>query len=685
MILREARLDPMDLKEYRNKRKFQKTPEPAGKLSKRKGALQFVVQKHDATRTHYDFRIELDGVLKSWAVPRGPSMSPLDQRLAVKVEDHPLEYGGFEGVIPKGNYGAGVVMIWDKGNYVERTSKARKDSEEALRKGLAAGKITIVLDGQKLKGEFALVRLKGKDPKAWLLIKKRDRFARDSENLLQDKSAATSRTMKQIAEESAARNDIWLPGKGKGKSSEVSSIPRQVRPMLPVAVFSLPTGTDWLFEKATNGIRAMAQWENGKVRIYSRGLLALEGKYPKIAKSLQSSKESVLLDGEIVDGRYLVFDLIYFDGQDLRSTPLIERKKKLSKLKFFDKNILLVKNEVTPPKTDLIAKKKSSLYHGGLSRDWLRVRQAVAATGSAEDLPPLHNMEKIFWPREGYSKGDVVRYYDSVSSIILPYLVDHPQSLHRQPDGVKNEGFFHKDMVGYLPRRIETVRVHSRSANKTVNYLLCQDRWTLLYLANMGCIELNPWLSRRQNLDKPDYVVIDLDPDGNEFDEVIEVARLVRKVLESLKIKSLCKTSGATGLHICIPTNARYDFEMTRIFAEKICQRVHVLTPSNTSIQRSPAVRKGKIYLDFLQNRRGQTLAAPYSLRPRPGATVSAPLRWSEVKPGLRAEQFDIETMKKRLSQVGDLWKPMLRGSVNLEKAMKELSREIQDSKPRKR
>jgi bifunctional non-homologous end joining protein LigD len=219
------------------------------------------------------------------------------------------------------------------------------------------------------------------------------------------------------------------------------------------------------------------------------------------------------------------------------------------------------------------------------------------------------------------------------------------------------------------------VHVSSASSGKTINYVLCQDKWSLLYLVNLGCIELNPWLSRRQSLEKPDLVVIDLDPDGNAFNEVVAIAKLVRKVLTKIGAESFCKTSGSSGLHICIPTGGRYDFDVGREFAESVCRVVHGLAPRNTSVERNPAKRVGRIYLDFLQNRRGQTLAAPYCVRPRPGATVSAPLKWSEVRAGLKPADFTVHNMSKRLARVGDLWKPLREVEVDLPACRKRLSK----------
>ena len=685
----------MSLKEYRRKRQFHRTPEPdsSEKIKPGKGQLSFVVQKHDASRTHYDFRLEIGGALVSWAVPKGPTLTSQNPRLAVKVEDHPLKYGKFEGVIPPGNYGAGTVMIWDSGHYIERSSKGRKDSEKALKEGLEKGHITFILFGEKLKGEFALVKIKkkGAPDNGWLLLKKHDAEASRIDILEEDHSVASGRSMEEITSEAVAKGQVWIP---KRKTTQPKAIvpssraardvlPRKIKVMQPVTSAKIPSGGDYFFEAVEKGLRAIAEIDSTNIRLYSRMFLPFEKKYGPIVQALRSLETTAVFDGEIVKkGKtdvYLISDLLYYKGQDLRNVSLKTRSKQLESISF-QKPLVVSELSTDPAKIaspDIIAKAQNSTYVSGLSKEWLRLKNAVSQSGETsvlkKELPALTHPSKIFWPKEGYTKGDLARYYESIADFLIPHLKDRPQSLHRQPNGLKDEGFFHKDMTGYLPKRIRTVKVFSESAKKTVNYLLCQDVWTLLYLVNLGCIELNPWLSREKTLENPDYVVIDLDPDGNDFKDVVKVALEVHRMLDKIGAKNYCKTSGASGLHLCIPTQGKYDFETGRLFAEELCRQVHAKFPELTSVERNPAKRKGKIYLDFLQNRRGQTLAAPYCVRPKPKATVSTPLKWSEVKPGLSPLQFTIENTEKRLKRVGDLWAPLLSETVNLEKCMKQL------------
>ncbi len=286
----------------------------------------------------------------------------------------------------------------------------------------------------------------------------------------------------------------------------------------------------------------------------------------------------------------------------------------------------------------------------------------------------LTNQNKLYWPDDKITKGDLVNYYASVADVILPYLKDRPQSLHRFPNGILDAGFYQKDMdTDKVPEWLHTEKVFSESNNEHLDYLICNDKETLLYMANLGCIEIHPWNSRIQTPENPDWVVIDLDPEDIAFTEVVKAALETRKLLDSLEIESYCKTSGSTGLHIYIPLAARYDYEIAKTFAQSIATQINEILPKTTSILRMPAKRKKKVYLDFLQNRRAQTLAAPYSVRPKPGATVSTPLEWSEVNSKLDVSKFTIKNTLKRLDSKGDLWEPVIGKVVNLDKAIRKI------------
>ncbi len=446
----------MSLTTYIKKRNFKKTPEPKGEGKPSSKALSFVVQLHDASHLHYDFRLELDGVLKSWAVPKGPSLNPKEKRLAVQVEDHPLSYGKFEGTIPKGNYGAGTVEIWDKGTYTPDPVVA-SDSSAILRKGLRSGSLKFTLHGKKLNGSFALVRLKDGKEKNWLLIKHNDEYASSGKTKQSDKSAKEldqlETKMKTITNEKPARKNSVQ--KNASKSPAVTTNSKQTK--------------------------------------------------TKTAKALDKT--------------------ISVNGHELKLT----------------------------------------------------------------------NLQKVFWPDLGYTKADVIEYYNTISTYILPHLKDRPQSLKRNPNGIADKGFFHKDAGEAAPDWVEHVKIRSESTQKDVNYILCNDKATLLYLSNLGCIELNPWNSRTQNLDHPDYLILDLDPsDGNTFKEVIDVALTVKEILDKAGATSYCKTSGATGIHIYVPLHAAYTYEQARHFAELVATLAADQISEIATVERSLEKRKKK-------------------------------------------------------------------------------------------
>ena len=286
------------------------------------------------------------------------------------------------------------------------------------------------------------------------------------------------------------------------------------------------------------------------------------------------------------------------------------------------------------------------------------------------------NLTKVFWPEDGITKGDLISYYQRISNYILPYLKDRPQSLNRYPNGITGQSFYQKDMdVKQLPSWIKTAKVYSKSNMEYIDYLICNDVATLVYMANLGCIEINPWHSTYKNADYPDYTILDLDPGDISFVDVVNVALMIKEICDELKIDCFCKTSGATGLHIYIPLGAKYTYDEAKTFTELLANITHQRLPNTTSIERQLAKRKDKIYLDFLQNRKGQTIAAPYSVRPKPHATVSTPLLWKEVNHKLTPQMFTIRNIEKRLDKTGDLWKGVLGRSIQLSKVLRSLEK----------
>ena len=285
------------------------------------------------------------------------------------------------------------------------------------------------------------------------------------------------------------------------------------------------------------------------------------------------------------------------------------------------------------------------------------------------------NINKIYFPDEGITKGDVINYYQQMADYILPYIKGRPQSLLRNPNGIKAKGFFHKDAGGGTPSFVKTKKLFSESTNKDINYIICDNKPTLAYLNNMGSIEINPWHSTIEALDNPDYLMIDIDPSNeNTFEQVIEAANVVKEILDRAGAAAYCKTSGATGLHVYVPVAKKYTYEQVKDFAWLICMLANEQIPSFTTLERNLQKRGHKhIYMDYLQNRRGQTIACAYSLRPKPGATVSTPLLWKEVKPGLTPQNFNINNIMKRVIKMGDIFTPILGKGIDLNKCLKKL------------
>ena len=902
----------MPLSTYNRRRNFRKTPEPKGLSAKPGQTLRFVVQKHDASHLHYDLRLELDGVMKSWAIPKGPSLNPTDKHLAVLVEDHPISYNTFEGHIPEGNYGAGDVIVWDAGTYHAETATDSRETERDMKREFKKGHLLFFLEGKKLRGLFNLVRLKNSDTE-WLLIKQPDEFVstddvtKDVRSVLSNRSltgrherihtplsfrakpqrsrgfpstyhshnlsdsprGGSDTSTSLVPRSGSPRRSLWR-STGRNDRNTSAHIPK-ISPMLATLVDEPFDSPDWLFELKWDGYRALAEVQKGKVKLYSRRGTSFNKKFSSIALLLSQIAEDVLLDGEIVavdkkgapsfqslqeveehgsNLKYVVFDLLYLSGQNIMDWPLTERKTLLKafvkKYPFLTYSVSvdgkgpsLFKTVAKKNLEGIVAKRKDSVYQPGVrSRDWLKIKhhqtdEAIIAgftsargargyfgalvlaqyqggnlefightgTGFSQDIlaklykkmkkmeiktspfskkiqlnspvtwikpvlvaqikisertnggslrqpvflglredkrseeitgeetltvipseatsqprnrfvPAKHalrdsstklvhrsgsprrslwrsagrndsftHLDKVYFPKLGLTKGDVIAYYQKIAPYILPYLKDRPEALNRHPHGEGKPNFFQKNYTAPTPPFVQTARLPNDATGELTNYLLCQNKETLLYLANLGCIELNPWNSRIDSVDYPDYLVIDLDPDDNTWAELVTVAKVVKKILDLACLKSYIKTSGKTGLHIYVPLGARYHFEDVRKFSELLVNLVHERLPELTSVERPPAKRKRKIYLDFLQNRLGQTLAAPYSLRPVAEATVSTPLRWSELTTRLDPKKFTLKTIFQRLKKYGDIWQGMLRQKNDVKKSIRCLERTVLNKK----
>ena len=718
----------MSLKEYKRKRDFSKTPEPDGQKKTSNKPLIFMVHKHAASRLHFDLRLELDGVFRSFAVPKGPSLNPVHQRLAVFVEDHPLEYGRFEGQIPEGNYGAGTVMIWDYGTYSDR--KNPEDSEQSLLKDFARGQMSFILCGHRLYGEFILLRIK--DSKNWLLMKKNDGYA-DYKTAMMKTSIVTGRTMAQIKSQASDKKEIWSSRKesrkaclkdfdffdekksafkkriftkelnkegleGSFETAAMEEFPSNLDMMSGVISYEIFHKEGFLYSPLFGGIRALLYMDGARVKLISKKAVDLTKRFLRELECLKKRQLKGIFHVEIFyqsskDGKILrrrqeqedtficsIIDILHFNGKNLRDVPLLERMLFLSSFeplkikpltfypyslnKCFDVEKSTFKNSVS----SILCRELTSGYRSGISRYWHEIEPHKEEI--IRHRPT--NLSKIFFPELHLTKKDVLDYYEKIADYILPHLKDRPQSMNRFPNGIYGESFYHKDVLGYLPNFVSTVRIESKSKGSSLNYLLCQNTETLLYMVNLGCIEFHPFFSRKDSLLQPDFSVIDLDPDGHSYDVVVKVSLKVCHLLDELLIPYFIKTSGARGMHIVIPL-FEASFNDSLLIASLVCSHVSKMMPKETTTKRSKAQRGGRLYLDALQNRKSSTIASVYSLRARSQATVSMPILKEELKEGLSPLDFTIFTALERLRSRGDLFLAIGEKGIKAKKCLRKL------------
>jgi bifunctional non-homologous end joining protein LigD len=678
------------LGEYQAKRDFGKTPEPppaavSGAAEEtREGA--FVIHRHEARNLHYDLRLEMEGVLKSWAVPKGFSYVSANKHLAVQTEDHPIEYLHFDGVIPKGEYGAGTMTIWDSGRF-EIVGKV-----DGLR-GLADGKLEFVLNGGRLRGQWHMVRLKTSE-RDWLLFKYRDRYA-----IPENESPFPLDLSREKRTKMPARVSVMACG-------ETSS------------PFSAP---EWLFELRFTGMRLVAFIDGETIRFGDAAGRRADVQLPRIEAALRKLRaERAVIDGVLValdeNGRpdptrlaaalegdgsglsYYVFDLLYFDEWSLQKHTLLDRKRSLAAI-LPRSDVLLYVDHVMGRGDDLhrvvqsgglsgvVAKDSRSRYRGGPSTDWREVLASADAPSDRSVLESLEsagrsvvsrvkisNPQKVYWPDEGITKGELIEYYDRMSDYVLPYLRDRPVHMLRYPDGIYGKFFYQKNVTGRIPDWVPTVLLNEEDGEE-VRYVVCNDRDTLLHLVNLGSIDLHPWHSRVDDLESPDFAIIDLDPSEVNFAKVVRLAQTIGKILHGAGLRPLLKTSGATGMHVYVPLVRGYSYEQARMFCEIVARMTVREHKEIATVERVVAKRDTRVYVDFGQNRREQTIAPPYAVRPVPGATVSAPLDWDELTTRLHPSQFHLRNVPERVSRLGDLFRAALDDPQDLSEAIESLSR----------
>lgn len=800
-------------------RSAERTPEPFGGTLPTAGNL-FVVQKHSATRLHWDLRLEHAGALVSWAVPKGPSADPADKRLAMKVEDHPLEYADFEGVIPDGQYGAGPVIVWDRGNWTPVGDPAE---------GLAKGTLKFDLRGYKLRGRWTLVKTKQAE-NSWLLIKEADAYADERGTAAYpDDSIGSGLTVEERADPGPVIQRIrGLLEEAGAKRSAVD--PDAVEVMLATAredPFSRP---GWVFEFKFDGYRIVGWRSGGEAGLISRNGNDLTRTFPEVARAVAALPyDGLVVDGEVVvhdergipsfdrlqrRGRlerwadvvraavelpatWYAFDLIACDGYDARALPLVERKRLLREIlpsagpiRFSDHieehGEAVYERAVGMGLEGVVAKKADAPYRGTRSKEWLKIRSVrtddyavvgwKAPKGSRTGFGSLHlarydgeglvyvggvgtgfdeaaletlasrlaelevdapacrapevgelprgkahrwvrpeivvevrykevtaqgllrhpvfvrarddkaphectggfahpqvedpveivepdepertiaftNLDKVLWPDAGYTKGDLIDYYRAVADWMLPYLRNRPLVLTRYPDGIDGKSFFQKDAPDWAPDWLRTATIWSDGSERELAYFVVDELDPLLWIANSAALLLHVWASRVATLGNPDWCILDLDPKDAPFEDVVTIAKAIRALCEEIDLPVFVKTSGGSGLHLLIPLGRQTTHEQARLLGELVARVIVRENEEIATIERVVSKREGRVYVDFLQNGHGKLLVAPFSSRPRPGATVSTPLRWREVVPSLDPTRFTIESVPRRLRAMKD-------------------------------
>lgn len=827
------------LERYQSKRDFSRTTEPRGDNTTGNDEARYVMHKHAASHDHFDLRLEQDGVLRSWALPKGPSLASGEKRLAVEVEDHPREYGNFEGVIPKDAYGGGTVMLWDRGTWSPRNKPG-------------ADRIDFELQGEKLSGHWTLVRMHGKkaddrkNNRNWLLIKRSGGSVEEPD----DRSVATRRTMEEIARQegdndsqSKAPVRVDLPGARKKPLAELAPV------QLATLASEPPSGDDWLHELKFDGYRILARIDQDEVRLFTRNGKDWTHRFKAIAQSLhQLPVEHAWLDGEVIapeeDGSssfrklqetlsrggvenrgslvYQVFDLLHLEDRNLERTPLLDRKAALEQLLSATGDLagLVRYSDHVRGNGDgfyrqvcemglegMVSKRRDAGYRSGRQRAWQKTkctgqdefvvggfsapsgsRQGFGAlllgvyegdtlnyvgrvgagfsghqlaslhkelraqqrkqspfagdvpdtkdvqwvrptlvvdveftettrsgalrhpvfrgvredktpgdiqagrsrTSSKSEPPdddpqprrkavrkrsgdpvvagvPISHPDRLIYPDQGITKLEVARYYEDAQHHILPHLAHRPLVLLRCPGDVSEECFFQKQPgQGFAPDVPRVTIAGNRSA--TTDYVYVTQASELIWLVQFGALEFHPWGSRVDQLEKPDTLIFDLDPGpGVSWRTISTTAQALRERLDDLGLASFLKATGGKGLHLVAPIEPEWPWHDIKDFAHGIA-RAHVRdAPQTTTTNMAKTKRKGKVFLDYLRNGRGNTGIASYSLRAREGAPVSVPLRWDELSSGASSNRYTLHNVRRRLSALkADPWQDYERARTRI-------------------
>jgi bifunctional non-homologous end joining protein LigD len=789
-VKKRAPQDP--LTRYRARRHFDKSGEPRGGAA-RKGGRRLVVQRHFARREHFDLRLEMDGVLKSWAVTRGPSANPADKRLAVRTEDHPLEYGSFEGAIPKGEYGAGVVELWEDATY----EPLNGDPEQAL----AKGKLEFLTLGARMRGRWALVAMKKRDKaENWLLIKERDEFAEADDSLAErfDTSVASGRTREEIERGAPSRRK---PGQKNTHTTDGTRqaarapTPAFVPPQLCETADDPPRGEDWLFEMKYDGYRLELAAGAEGAKVYTRTGLDWSARFPGLARAVfELPCKSALLDGEavVLDARglsdfaalvaaleardqspieFCAFDLLVLDGRDLRDRPLRSRKEKLRELLALQSGAIRYAEDIRGDGAavfaqatkagaeGIVAKRQDAPYRSGRFADWRKIKgdkredveiigyrpsnagESFASLLAARDTPqglryvgsigtgysartrerlapliagtrktkpelsgagklpkdaiylerpfaaetrfggwtgdgllrharflgvredrarpkreaskrrdalaPVTHADRVVYPADGITKGDVAAYYEKIWPRIAPHLEDRVVSLVRAPDNIEKL-FFQRHPLAGMNGSVLKVDCDDET------YIALAGASGLHAAAQFGAIELHGWMARRDDLVHPDRLIFDLDPaEDVSFTRVIEAAADLREYLAALGLKTWPMVTGGKGAHVVAPLDRTLPWPEIEAFAEGFARIIAQQQRTRFVATMSKRRREGRIFIDWLRNKKKATAILPWSLRARPGAPVAAPVSWNTFGALSGAAAFHIHSAPELANEWG--------------------------------
>jgi bifunctional non-homologous end joining protein LigD len=784
---------------YRRKRDFLRTTEPAPG-SAFIAARQLVVQHHYATREHFDLRLEIGGVLVSWAVTRGPSANPCDKRLAVRTEDHPLSYATFEGVIPKGQYGGGTVVLWEHTSYTPLNGPPEQS--------LAKGEIKFESHGERLQGRWVLVRMKGEEKREnWLLIKERDAFVEDNDSLSGRYDSGVVSGLKRSDIEAGKKA---VPKATAGRAKETYALPHFINPQLCESASEVPAGQQWAYELKYDGYRLQVAVADHDCRIYTRTGLDWTSRFQRVATHAKKlACKSCLLDGEAVvlsakglsdfpglvaalerqDGSNIVFvafDVLFLDGEDLRSRPYVERKRILRKLvpvggdvvrygDFIDKDGEgFFRAAVDAGAEGIIAKDVSAPYASGRSNSWRKIkgdtrhdswvigympsttgesfasllgadkvgahfryagrigtgftaakrrllaphlesvskvvpsilnrdklpgsavfltqpfpaeirhkgwtadkqlRQAsfISIQGDRMDAgqkPPstpsksraaaskimsVSHPDRVIFPAVNVTKGDIAAYYEKIWPRLAPHLDKRPVSLLRAPDGIAHETFFQRHPLSGMKHGLQVF------GSEREQYFALEGKTGLLSAIQFGTIELHGWNAVLPNIDRPDRMVFDLDPDeAMDFKSVARAAMILRDYLLAAGLESWPLLSGGKGIHIVVPLSRKNDAEAVEAFCKAFAHRLAADRPQLFIASMSKAKRHGKIFIDYLRNRTKSTAILPWSLRARAIASIAAPVSWKHIETAETAAEFSIKNVLDEDGWTGFWRKPQM-------------------------